>query len=117
MVKSDYKKYMKLFNIACKGGEMEACSNLGFMYQYGKGVKVDKIRAIEYYKKACNAGNWGGCGNLAVILEESGDKASTVQYYKKSCELGKNEEDLFNPEKNVLQRFCKRYEILKKLAD
>jgi len=116
-VKADYKKAMKLFNKACKGGEMEACSNLGFMYQYGKGVKVDKIRAIEYYKKACNAENWGGCGNLAVILEESGDKASAVQYYKKSCELGKNEEDLFNPEKNVLQRFCKRYEILKKLAD
>ena len=42
---------MKLFNKACKGGEMEACSNLGFMYQYGKGVKVDKIRAIESITK------------------------------------------------------------------
>jgi len=55
---------------ACDLGKADGCSNLGYMYEYGKGVKQSYYKALEQYKKACNMesiGNAFGCYNLGYM--------------------------------------------------
>jgi TPR repeat protein len=40
------------------------CSDLGFMYKEGKGVKQDDFKALKFYQKACGLNFSGGCSNL-----------------------------------------------------
>lgn len=74
---------------------------------------MDITRAMGYYRRACDAGVWIACGNLASVLEARSDKARAVQYYKKTCELGKKEEFLSNEDRSSLQMACDKYDILK----
>ncbi len=112
-VKKDYKKAIELFDKACNSGIEYGCNNLGKMYAYGKGVKIDITRAMGYFRRACDASSWMACGNFASLLEDGSDRARAVQYYQKACELGKKESPSLNNEKNFLQKFCDKYDILK----
>ncbi len=42
------------------------CSNLGFLYYNGKGVRQDHIKANELFKKACDLEDGFGCGLLGI---------------------------------------------------
>nr|WP_314166223.1 tetratricopeptide repeat protein [uncultured Campylobacter sp.] len=112
-VKKDYKKAIELFDKACDGGHADGCSNLGVMYEYGKGVKMDMTQAMGYARRACDAGSWAACGNFAANLKNNGDRASAVQYYQKACEIGKKVSWLSAGEKDLLQKYCDKYDILK----
>ena len=48
-------------------GDEAGCSNLGFAYTNGRGVKQDYVKASEFYAKACDIGNSGGCYNLGKL--------------------------------------------------
>lgn len=54
---SRYHKARKYFQQACDGGEGEACHALGLMYAYGKVVRADRAKAVDYFGKACDL-NW-----------------------------------------------------------
>jgi len=41
---------------ACDGGNMESCSNLGFMYEKGRGMNRNYTEAVKLYRKACDGG-------------------------------------------------------------
>ena len=83
------------------------------MYANGKGVKKDMTRAMGYYRRSCDMGDWIACGNFAAQLEIGGDRARAAQYYQKACEMGKNDPGLFGYLKDYLQEFCDKYDILK----
>jgi TPR repeat protein len=53
----------------CDLGNAKACTNLGYMYEFGKGVAENKYKAVELYRKACNGGDALGCTNLGNLLE------------------------------------------------
>ena len=57
----DYIQAFRFFTKACEGGSMVACSNLGFLYQNGQGVKQNGAKALELYGKACDLGYQDGC--------------------------------------------------------
>src|ERR1035437_3339949 len=61
-----------LRRLACTRGNGQACGELAFMYDLGRGVARDSTRAEALYLKACDAGNAGACGNLGVMYEGSG---------------------------------------------
>jgi TPR repeat protein len=42
------------------------CSDLGFMYKEGKGVKQDNFKALKFYQKACGLNDELEC--LEIIL-------------------------------------------------
>ena len=57
-------------------GEVSAISGLGYMYMQGRGVDVNKTRAVELLEEASLAGDTQASTNLAVILldgEEEGE--------------------------------------------
>ena len=51
-------------------GYADACFNLGVLYYDGKGVRQDKGAAKEYFGKACDLGNQGGCNNYKILNEQ-----------------------------------------------
>jgi len=73
----------------CDGGYAPGCNNLGFMYQKGEGVRLDKVKAVELYTKACDRGYARGCYNLGASYESGEgvrqDKVKAVGFYKQAC--------------------------------
>ena len=49
---SDYKKALELFENSAANEYEKAYSNIGYIYSYGLGVKQDKEKSQEFYKKA-----------------------------------------------------------------
>ena len=49
-------------------GDTTAMNWMGWCYEYGKGVAVDKQKAIEHYRQSANGGNTSAKKNLARLL-------------------------------------------------
>ena len=58
---------MKYLNIACEGGVLSSCNNLGVMYENGSGVRQNYERALELYGIACDRGLNGACVNYKYL--------------------------------------------------
>ena len=79
-------------------GDVEAMSDLGWMYEEGKGQpgsKPDFKEAIKWYTKAADAGNTEGMYNLGVMYYEGkgqpGNKPNfkeAIKWYKKAADVG-----------------------------
>jgi TPR repeat protein len=71
---------------------MCGCSNLGVMYDLGKGVKRDAKEAVRLYKRACDGENMEACVNLgAAYYNGQGvttDDKQAVRLYRKACDGG-----------------------------
>lgn len=52
---------------ACDDGDAISCAILGVMYDLGKEVRQNRVRAKEFYLKACDGGEMGSCTNLGSI--------------------------------------------------
>lgn len=48
------------WKVDCESGNGVGCSNLGFMYEKGTGVKQSDVKAVDYYQKACELKHGGG---------------------------------------------------------
>ncbi len=46
---------------ACDRGEADGCTNLGVLYEDGKGVPQDQAQAAAYYRRGCEGGSTQGC--------------------------------------------------------
>ena len=53
----------------CAADYTGGCNNMGVAYMAGRGVPADPSRAVELYRKACDAGDMIGCSNLGRCFE------------------------------------------------
>ena len=88
---------------ACERNDSKACYKLGGMYDYFgisyykniKRIPIDYNKAAEYYEKACDLGNAGGCQSLSslYLMGNIGDFGLGVDYFKvnkynrRACDL------------------------------
>ena len=90
--KGDYQKAAQLYQKACDGGNVGGCSNLGVLYENGRGVKQDYQKAAQLYQKACDGGIAKGCSNLGVLygngLSVNQDYQKAAQLFQKACDGG-----------------------------
>jgi uncharacterized protein len=91
-VSKDEARAAALFTKACDAGSALGCSNLGILFEQGRGVGKDEARAAALYTKACDAGNEGGCyflGNMFVEGRGVGkDEARAASLLTKACDRG-----------------------------
>ncbi len=75
---------------ACDAGHNLACVRLATIYELGRGVQRDAVKAETYYRQACTGGDWSSCYHLGHLLE-SPSRGSTVDLtqarlaYERAC--------------------------------
>jgi TPR repeat protein len=74
----DYAKAMWWLDKAAALQNSDAENQLGWMYQFGQGVKPDDAEALAWYQLSADQGNARGQNNLSALqedLEVNGDSA------------------------------------------
>ena len=84
----NYESAFGLFETAAKQGDAASQNNLGYFYDEGIGVKVDKNKAILWYKKAVENGEISSCSNLAKIYQDDGDAEKAIIWLDKAVSAG-----------------------------
>lgn len=68
-----------------------SCDKLGKYYHNGLGVRQSYEKALQYWKKACDLGNGGGCfltgGAYYNGKGVKKDLKTAIKFFAKSCEL------------------------------
>jgi uncharacterized protein (TIGR03382 family) len=91
----DVAKGLKLIGEACTSKVAEACTQLGFIYQSGRGeILQDAKKAADYYLKACNLKDADGCiGEYEIYAYGylgTSDPPTGLPFLKKGCNTIKN---------------------------
>jgi len=84
-----YKKAFKLFKKSAKQGNAPTAGDLGLMYKYGRGCKLNFNKARKWFKKGAKLGNDKAAYSLGYIyLKGFGDinqnYSKAVKWFKKS---------------------------------
>ena len=84
----NYTKALELYHRAGELGNAQAYSNIGFMYQYSKGVDQDEKKAIHYYKLAAIRGETVARSNLGIVSAQSGNMDRAVKHFTMAAGCG-----------------------------
>ena len=68
--KDDYAKALKAFNAAGSDHLPLALTMLGGMYADGHGVKKDRTKALDFYRRAAQSGNASGAQKYGAALQK-----------------------------------------------
>ena len=83
---------MLLYQQACDGEDALGCYNLGYLFQYGQGVKQDYAQALTAYQKACDRAYMNGCVSAGWLYENGRgvghDIVQARKMYKRACDAG-----------------------------
>jgi hypothetical protein len=83
-----YSDARPLFETACNGGEMRACSYLGYLCAKGLGGLRDLQEARVVYTKACEQGTLSSCASLGTLFQDAGNSEEASKYFQKACNGG-----------------------------
>ena len=86
----DYAKALELFHRAAELGNTTSHYNLGNVYYNGRGAKIDKKKAINYYELAAMRGLVEARHNLAIIEKRRGNIGRAIKHYMIAVEGGSN---------------------------
>jgi len=76
----DHTKALKLFHRAKELGHAEAYTAIGYAYSNGRGVEVDKDKALHYWELAAIRGNGAARCNLGVMEANGGNFDRAVKH-------------------------------------
>lgn len=90
----DYALAVEYYHLAAALGNMQAISNLGYCYLYGRSVEKNESIAMAYFQLSADAGNIDSLYKLGEIYEKgkgvNRDPEFAVFYYSKAINEIKN---------------------------
>lgn len=88
--KSDkyYQKAYKKYKAEADRNDGNACYELGYMYQFGRGVNADKEQAKFYYKKGATNGDKNAAWRYGLMCKDEVDFSEAFKYFYKAAEDG-----------------------------
>jgi len=93
LVKSD-KKAAKLFKRAVELGSVSAMVDLAMLYYDGRGVKLDRKKAMQLDHMAAARGDASAECNLGSLYRENGDYDSAFRYTRLAADKGYTEAEM-----------------------
>ena len=84
----DDDKALELFVRAGDLGCTKAYCSVGYAYNFGHGVVIDKKKANHYFKLAAIGGNINARHNLGVVAEGAGNTDRALKHYMIAAEGG-----------------------------
>ena len=98
-LQGDYAAALRLFQPLAERGDASAQSNLGLMYEQGRGVGKDYRQAMKWFRLAAIQGNASAQSNLGVMYYKgegiAQDYGEAMKWYHLAAEQG-NPEAQFN---------------------
>lgn len=89
---NNYAVTLREFSILAKKGDARAQFGLGVMYDEGQGVSKDKVKAMQWYRKAAEQGFSAAQFNLGSMYRDgigvAKNDVQAVQWYRMSAEQG-----------------------------
>jgi hypothetical protein len=90
--RNDYAEAVKWYRLAADQGDAQAQSNLGFMYDNGRGVAQDFAEAVKWYWLAADQGHAPAQFNLGVKYKNgqgvTQDFAEAVKWFRLAADQG-----------------------------
>lgn len=93
----DYKQAISQYERACRVDNQDGCAHMGILYSSDrKGVGLDRAKAMEYFRTACDKNSALGCtelGNTYVrgagmdSKKQSENDKEAARLYEKACGL------------------------------
>jgi len=84
----NFKKTVKIYKRAIELGDGEAMTALGYMYQHGRGVKLDPKKAETLYRKGAARGHFASQYNLGRLERDAGNIEEARRWYALSAAQG-----------------------------
>ena len=103
----DYTKALELWHRAGELGYAASYCNIGYFYHTGKGVEIDKRKAVHYYELAAIGGDVSARYNLGNMEENAGNLDRAVKHYLIAVGCG-HVKSL-----NMIQKLCKNGNVTK----
>ncbi len=69
-------------------GDAGCWVGLGYMFDVGQGIEVDKTRAMRCYKTAWRSRDAAAANNIAVLYRETGNWRAMFRWLTKAAESG-----------------------------
>jgi cell division septation protein DedD len=69
-------------------GDADALFNMGQAYRLGRGVPLNRITAIDYYRRAADKGHAAAAANLGITLWQEGRKTDALTSLRAAAEKG-----------------------------
>lgn len=91
-VPRDTRRALRLYTLACNGGDESACTNVGLLYAGAAAdIPKDELKGIGFTKRACDGGVSAACGNLGLKYEfgvvVKQDPAQAVALFERACRM------------------------------
>jgi hypothetical protein len=91
--KKRYEDARPYLQNACANEEMEGCTQLGLLYEEGKGVTLNYAEANGLYQKGCQGGEMPACSYLGFQYEDGEgvpqDYSQAYKFFQKACDGGR----------------------------
>jgi len=84
----DFGRARELWERGAALGDPHCWVGLGFMFDVGQGVEIDKDRAMHCYMAAWRSRNAVAANNIAVLYREKGDRWAMFRWFKRAAEQG-----------------------------
>ena len=88
----DYEMAFMCYKIAAASDNIEALKSLADLYEKGRGVTADILKAIELYTEAANKGDTDAMYRLGEIYSCTKNEVwnfyTAIKWYKKAADLG-----------------------------
>ena len=84
----NYELARKSYERASALGDADALMAQAYMYDVGLGDVVDKMRAMQLYRRAWRKGCPGAATNIANLYREQGNHRAMFQWFKRQAETG-----------------------------
>jgi len=78
----DYEKALELWHRAAELGDAKAYCSIGYLYEQGEGVEVDKKIAVHFYELAAIRGDINARHNLGYIEATAGNFDRALKHWK-----------------------------------
>lgn len=91
--RKDYQIALEEFSRLAEQGNLEAQFNLGYMYDYGVGVKQNDSQALKWYRLSATQGNVNAQLNLGIMYDAKSQRGiynnvEAVRWFRMAAEQG-----------------------------
>lgn len=88
VVRRNRTKGVSLLQEAASAGNLAAKFRLGYCYDVGEGMPIDKRRARKLYLEAWRGGEAWAALNMAALCRENGDRRGQIRWLRKAAANG-----------------------------